>query len=190
MRTDLTLGEFLTVDPSIRSAGVAAFRAGQLHAAGVVKMDTEGSDAARCLEMASSIVRWAMRQEIKPRVLVLEWPQIYRAAKSKGDPNDLPGLAGVGMAVAGILAMGVAQLNLTLEVVSYTPAEWAGQLPKSVRVSGFLASPRTRRIKSRLSEAEIETVATISSHDAFDAIGLGLHALGRLEPVRNFHGAE
>lgn len=191
MNNDLTLGEFVAVDPSIRCAGIAAFRGGKLLAASAVKAstDTAAPMAERCFEMAQALARWIVRYEVAPRVLILEWPQIYTVSKSKGDPNDLIGLAGVGMALAGIVGMGVAARDLVLQVTSYTPAEWAGQLPKSTKVSGFAASPRTKRIRSRLDAAELAAIAEVASHDAFDAIGIGLHALGRLDPVRIFPGA-
>lgn len=188
---DLSIGEFLAVDPSIRSAGVAVFRGGCLAGAGTVKLDQGDIDdpAQRCLCMAQAIVRWAISHEVSPRALVLEWPQVYRAAKSKGDPNDLIGLSGVGMAVAGILSMGMLQREQVLEVVAFTPAEWCGQLPKTTRKSGFATSPKTLRIRSRLTPDELEAIAGIASHDAMDAIGLGLHALDRMVPRRVFPGA-
>lgn len=192
MRHDLTLGEFVAVDPSISSAGIALFRAGQVTAAATVKLarKTEQCHAVRCLAMAESLARWITRQDAAPRVLVFEWPQIYRGAKSKGDPNDLPGLAGVGMGLAGILAMGVAARDITLEVLSYTPAEWTGAAgKKSTKAAEFETAVRTNRIRKRLTDAELEAIEGIKSHDAFDAIGLGLHALGRLEPIRIYPGA-
>ena len=111
-------------------------------------------------------------------MLVIEWPQVYRAGKSKGDPADLLPLVGVGMCLAGLLHPGA--------IKSPTPAEWIGQLPKSTTGDPW-ASARGQRIGSRLSDVERGRV--VPSHDAVDAVGIGLYCLGRLERRRVFPGA-
>jgi hypothetical protein len=119
-----------------------------------------------------------------PGTLVFEWPQIYRAGKSIGDPNNLTPLVGVGMALAGLLcAPGV-------EVVTVKPGEWtraAGE--KSTKAADFETATRTKRIRARLNAAELACLEGVTSHDAFDAIGIGLYYLGRLEPIRVLSGA-
>lgn len=192
MRTDLNLGEFIALDPAIRSAGIALYRAGQLVAASAVKLpaDTDADMGARCLEMAESLARWVIRHDATPRALVFEWPQVYTVAKSKGSPNDLIPLAGVGMALAGILGLGVAARNVTLEVITFRAGEWAPAAgKKSTKVSEFETSMRTKRVMRRLSPGEREAIAGIKSHDALDAVGIGLHALDRLEPLKVYPGA-
>lgn len=194
MRTDLKLGEFVSLDPAIRSAGVALWRGGRLVNACAVKLTSpKGADmGARCLAMAESCARWIVRNDAAPRALVFEWPQPYTVGKADGvPPGDLIPLAGVAMALAGILGMGAASRDLTLEVITYLPAEWtraAGK--KSTLVRDFETSMRTNRLRKRLSADELEAVKGVASHDAYDAIGIGLHALGRLEPIRVFAGAE
>lgn len=186
------LGEFVSFDPAIRSAGVALWRGGQLVAASAIKLaaDTDAPMGARCLAMAESAARWIVRQEATPRALVFEWPQIYSVSKSEGNPNNLTPLAGVGMALAGILAMGVSSRDVVLEVLTYLPHEWARVAgEKSTKVRDFDTSMRTKRLRKRLSVDELTAVAGCKSHDAFDAIGIGLHALGRLEPLRVLAGA-
>jgi hypothetical protein len=110
-----------------------------------------------------------VRQARGVEQVVIEWPQIYRASKSKGDPNDLPGLAGVGMAIAA---------RLDVEVVSYLPRQWAGGTRKA-ETGDPLDSPRGRLVWRCLSPDERGRV--VPSHDAIDAVGLGLHHLGRLQ---------
>lgn len=193
MRTDLTIGEFVSLDPAIRSAGVALWRGGQLVNACAVKLTSpKGADmGARCLAMAESCARWVVRNDAAPRALVFEWPQIYSVSKSEGDPNNLVPLAGVAMALAGILGMGAASRNLTLEVITYLPREWTRAAgTKSTKAKEFETSMRTGRIRRRLSAEELAALAGVASHDAYDAVGLGLHSLGRLEPIRVFAGAE
>lgn len=141
-----------------------------------VTASTSGDIGARCLAMARRVLTCCNAGVTE---LAFEWPQVYRGAKSKGDPNDLPGLAGVGMAVAGMLP--------GLELVrSPTPAQWSGQLPKSTTGDPW-ASPRGQRVRSRLSPAELGLVQ--AQHDAIDAVAIGLWALGRLAPRRVFPGA-
>lgn len=160
----------LAVDPSVRSPGAAIFCDSVLVAVARIpcKRASDVSDGQRWLDVATQIRAWVGARQITS--FIFEKPQIYTAFKSKGDPNDLIGLAGIGAALAGMLGV---------SVLSPTPAEWIGQLPKSTRGSA-LDSPRSQRIVSRLSPAELALVP--DQHDAIDAVGLGLWALGRLKP--------
>lgn len=169
----------LAVDPSVRSPGVALFEGGALVAAARLTVKHgDVCDGRRWYEAASAIRSWAdERRSFGGLDIVFERPQIYRAAKSKGDPNDLIGLAGVAMAVVGLYG------SILASVSSPTPAEWIGQLPKATKGSAK-ESPRAKRILSRLSPEELKLVP--DQHDAIDAVGLGLWRLGRLEPVRKF----
>ncbi len=181
-------GDLLAVDPSIRSPGAALFRSGLLIAAERVKVDASAnlSRGERCARVASAIIRWAIAYNAEPRTLVYEWPQWYAASKSKGDPNDLAGLVGVGAEIGGQLSIALVPRNICLVRVTPTPSEWIGQLPKSTKGDPW-DSPRGARIKSRLTAAEFACV--VPSHDSVDAIGLGLWSLGRLERKRVFSGS-
>lgn len=185
--SDPRIGETLAVDPSIRSAGVALFRGGVLVAADRIRVPDDGALGERCLRMGHAICAWAVvQQRACPQTLVIEWPQIYTSDKSEGDPNDLPGLAGVAMATAGALSVAVSgRLPEPMGLIQFLPAEWAGQLPKSK--TRKKASPREARIRSRLSAAESALLP--AQHDAVDAVGIGLAALGRFQRLRVFAGA-
>lgn len=168
----------VAVDPSILSCGVAVFVDGELLGAESVKAFARPDDnlAARSLAMARQV--WhRVREAIptQPVRVATEWPQVYRAQRAAGDPNALPTMAAVGTAVAALLQ--------ATEVLCCTPAEWAGQVPKATK-GDCKDSPRARRIRSRLlaSTAEIAAWEALrrSDHDAIDAIGIGLHFLGRL----------
>jgi hypothetical protein len=135
--------------------------------------------------MAREVVSWVGIRS-RPREVVVEWPQVYRASKSPGDPNDLIGLAGVSMCIAGILTTASLSRNEALGIFSYTPATWAGQLPKS-KVKK-IASPRGKRIEAALTVDELRFFKPFD-HDAVDAIGIGLYHLGRFLPNRVFPGA-
>jgi hypothetical protein len=130
--------------------------------------------------MAEEVYAWVGRT-FKPWTkvdIVFEWPMIYLKQHGKR-PNDLPALAGVGMAIACRFPRP--------EIHSYYPQEWAGQIPKAKTKKGADSSPRALRIKSRLSDEEMKHWPK-SQHDAIDAIGIGLYHLGRLERKRVYAG--
>jgi hypothetical protein len=178
------------------SPGVALFNGGVLVAAGRVRLGTFAdklADGERWMLVAGSIVRWVDERAQAIQHVVFERPQWYQRAKSKGDPNQLSGIAGVAANVTGMLH---ARNNL-LAVQSPTPAEWIGQISKVCPSCGGKAkkrcvdckgsaweTPRGRRIRSRLSPTEIALVP--DQNDAIDACGLGLHSLGRLAPKHAF----
>lgn len=199
------MSQLLAIDPSINSVGASLFVGGVLTACTRLKskVDTKQNLGVRCLGMAAQVRMWCVEHGANPSHIVFEWPQIYRAAKSKGDPNDLPALAGVGMAAVAMLATGALQ-----QILTPTPAEWIGQCPKvcnrcsGKKLNGTLPkakkvcdlchgskweTPRGRRIRACLTAAEIALVP--DQHDAIDSVGIGLYAEGRLKLVGVFPGA-
>lgn len=170
----------LAVDPSLSSTGVAAFSGGVLVHANTLKVqDRDHTRTLRAQMMADLVLGFIGSARV--HLLVVEFPQVYRASKSPGDPNDLLGLA----AVAGAVVVAVRPDSI-LEV---TPAQWVGQLPKVRGGRGRAqASARATRIRSRLSPAE-QVIFDRLGHDGIDAVGLGLYALGRFSPRRVFPGA-
>lgn len=173
--------DLLAVDPSIRSPGAALFRDGVLIRSarvGVTK-DTSISQAERAIMAADAVAAWCHACGGAPTTLAFEWPQVYSQAegKSKGDPNDLIAMAAVNGALACGMQIACVMRRQQLKILCYKPAEWIGQLPKTTRGKAS-ESPRAKRIYSRLEPAELELVP--DQHDAIDAIGIGLFALGRL----------
>ena len=199
------------IDPGMNSPGVAIFRGGlgyELIRADrvVVPAGLAGERAGhRWLEVAKHIVAFIAKYTGGPVALtvVFECPQWYQHGKSKGDPNQLVGIAGVAANVTGMLSC-----RYPLNVESPTPAEWIGQLSKEcpvckttrasrkgTRVKTFAKdcanchgsaweTPRGRYIRKRLAPAELALVP--DQNDAIDAVGLGLYALGRLSPQSVF----
>lgn len=183
---------FLAIDPGLNSPGVALFKSDVLIAAARIRVPdefAEFSPGERWCEVAQLIARWVMTLDDILHV-VFERPQWYARGKSKGDPNQLAGVAGVAAAVCGILTGVNGDRPL---ISSPTPAEWIGQLSKvcpackgkakkkcaECRGSAW-ETPRGRFIRKRLSEAELALVP--DQNDAIDAVGLGLFILGRLKP--------
>lgn len=168
----------LAVDPGIRGCGVAAFDGGRLlHAAYVKSRYATGNRAEEAADMARAVARWCSDLALSPRELVVEWPRVYADMIRRGskhvagkDPNDLLPLAGVDGALAALF--------VGCRATSYAPSEWKGQMPKEV------CHARTRL---RLDSAEVVIyvgLTKVLDHNARDAVGLGLHHLGRLAPRR------
>lgn len=164
----------LAVDPGIRGCGCALFSGGRLYSVAYVKNGTRSKNVVRDAEsMARDVWRWAGDVD----ELVVEWPQIYatriRSGESTGDPNDLLGLAAVDGAVAAHM--------WETPVARYLPREWKGQLTKEAC---------HHRIQTRLDEGEMARLTQASeeagslAHNAWDAVGIGLHHLGRLKQVK------
>lgn len=187
---------FVSLDPAHgidKHAGLSFWREGVLAACAKVKLPAAGAACAggpRAQIMAdaviSQLVLWdATAQPLS--AIVYEWPQVYRAARSLGDPNDLLGLVAVAAAAASKLAtINSLTHGAQLDIIDPKPDEWADRLPKAVKGDPW-TSVRGVRVASRLSTAERALVP--KSHDAIDSVGIGLWALDRFEPRRVFPGA-
>lgn len=149
-----------------------------LHAAGLPKNpERQGGEMslASWAAMAFSVREWLRpRLGDEPFQLVIELPRVYAAAHQKGDQNDLIQLAGTVGMLGGFLP-GVSSRQ------SVYPRDWKGSLDADAFIE---------RIKQRLDAAEhlrVELPSTSSlQHNVWDAIGIGLHALGRLAPRHVF----
>lgn len=182
----------LALDPGKNSPGAAIFGASGLVDAARIRVPAGYADfpeGARWLQVALLITAWTSTYTID--AVIFERPQWYARSKSKGDPNQLAGIAGVAANVTGILSV-----YRRIEVFSPVPSEWIGQLPKTCPVckankkkcpecrGSAWETPRGRRIRSRLSPAELALVP--DQNDAIDAVGLGLWKQKRLEKVSVF----
>jgi hypothetical protein len=168
----------VAIDPGIRGCGVAVFEGYFLTEAAYVKSPVlEGNDAAAAVSMASWVVGSLGLLSRHITELAVEWPRIYasriRAGLTKEDPNDLLALTAVDTALAALLS--------PVKTVSISPSEWKGQMKKE---------PCQARIVSRLSPRELvvaeaaAAAAKSKAHNLFDAIGIGLHHLGRFARKR------
>lgn len=170
--------QIVCVDPGLNACGVAIFsgETGRLeHAALVENLRIACDLPTRWEGMALAVGQWLSPQSARPtvnRTLVVEMPKIYSAAKSKGDPNDIVNLAGVVAAVTTLTPCSGRRLLF--------PRDWKGTIDPDDLID--------RWIKPRLSPIEHTKVSLPTAeslqHNVWDAIGIGLHVVGRLEPRR------
>jgi hypothetical protein len=163
----------MSLDPGLRGCGIANYLGGALREAAYVKNPVEtGRGYAAHVGMGRELFQWAM--ENPPDHIVIEHPRVYpSAAQQKGDPNDLLDLVGVGAAFA-------AHFSCTVETVF--PSDWKGQVPKDIMVD---------RIRRALSPEELATIAPCAAglrHNIYDACGIGLWKLSRINRKVVHHG--
>lgn len=168
----------LAVDPGLRCCGAALFKDGALVACDWVRGQNTGQDYARaCASMARRVTEWSGPVS----AVAAEWPQVYAQGKRGGDPNDLLPLAGVLGAVAAEIA--------GAEFRCYLPRQWKGTLPKRTDEERVMFKAR---VLARLSDEELRATRAVSAaghawqHNVWDAVGIGLHHLGRFGAARVF----
>lgn len=153
------------VDPGLRGSGCAAFNGSELVLAAYVKNPVaKGDDAHAIWKMVREILCWSsdvLGEEADE--IVCERMQVYGPEHSKGDPNDLITLS----LIAGALR----------PTWLYLPRTWKGQLPKDT-MGARIISRLTADEKTRIVDAGAKT------HNAIDAVGIGLYHVGRLSPRR------
>jgi hypothetical protein len=180
----------VAIDPGIRACGVAVFKDGILEKADHVQnIWGEGNQAMEARAMAREVRTFVegvlARQGGAVGELAVEWPRVYRGAKSKGDNNDLLALAAVDTAVAAIFP--------DAEVYSYYPDEWKGQALKEViaaRVMARLSEYERDQIvlhgRGTIEELAVGKLVGGRNHNTLDAIGIGLFHVGRFDRKRVF----
>ena len=153
-----TYPHLLALDPGLRGCGLAYFDAnGVLLTAKYLKNPVKkggGPEAWLGFVEAMPVDLWRVEHFIS------EYPQVYRAGASKGDPDDLLQLASV---VAVFTANVVAK-----DYLAVRPREWKGSVPKDVH--------HARLVKTLTPEemAMVERAAPPSlRHNVLDAVGIG-----------------
>lgn len=175
------MSQLIAIDPGLNCAGAAMFEDGKLRFA--ASINGSKNTALDTLERVSFISAQILG-ELAPRIhgdveLIVEWPQIYQrgGGKTKGDPNDLIALAAVDAYVCARLV--TFPMARSFKVRSVTPAEWKGQTPKpKSKKEAYIIEQRAFR---RLDDNERFALPPAMTWDGWDAVALGLWALGRFE---------
>ncbi len=170
----------IAVDPGLRGCGLAIFDLDSkklVHAEYVRNTERHGFDfvAARAmtLEIRKAVFAAFPGVGPLPERFWGECPLSYVAGSQKGDQNDLIHLAGFIYMIAGAFDGSA--------LCQFTPREWKGTIEKDQmadRIIGRLDSEENARVRK----------AGALTHNIWDAVGIGLHALGRLERKRVFGG--
>lgn len=152
---------FTAIDPGLRGCGVAQFDHGRLSWACYIRNPmTEGRGPTAHAKVAHEV--WLFCPTAH---LIIEFPRIYPHGPRdrRSDPNDLLDVAGVAGACAALYE----------HITWVFPQQWKGQVPKEVM---------NARVMKRLSPEELAAVKSVGAldHNTYDAIGIGLHHLGRL----------
>jgi hypothetical protein len=151
----------LSVDPGVNGCGCALWSDyGRLVAAKYVRVKKH-ADAVDQYRALAQNVRTTFDGADS---LILEVPRVYQGSKQKGDPNDLVSLGVVVGLLVGVFGK---------PAKTVFPYEWKRQLPDAVC---------SARVMSRLDETErtvIELPGKTLAHNVLDAVGIGLHGVGR-----------
>jgi len=170
--------QIVAVDPGLNACGVSIFNeSGRLEVAKLVENEREAALdlptrwEGMALAVGAFVAAMSTRWVSVDRTVIVEMPKVYPAARQKGDQNDLMNLVGV---VASIVNLGMSDRRRIVY-----PRDWKGTLDPDDMIE---------RIKGRLSSTEhgrvrLPSAATLQ-HNVWDAIGIGLHVVGRLEPKR------
>ncbi len=154
------MGRLVSIDPGTRFTGYAWFNDKRLVDCGIIKAKGLALMLVRCryyFEECAHVVA---------PLAVIEKPQVYTQRKMKGDANDLITIA----LVAGYCASFFENSEFVL------PRTWKGTVDKDVMC---------KRIVNRwMNEREQEILGSkgipkSQINNTIDAIGVGLHHLGR-----------
>ena len=173
----------LAIDPSINQTGAAMFISGRLTNVATIKtpksFDKDVDIMKRCQRMAQEVMAWVHEVGRMPDSLVVEWPQVYTPAQRR-NPNTLFGLCGVNGMIAGMLSALAASDNKRMNVISVFPRQWSNKMPKSKT-----GDPKNS-VRARFTRRQLDAIEVLNydmqklTHDAIDAIGIGLWSLDRM----------
>jgi len=174
----------VTIDPGTKGCGVAVFEHGLLVWAEYVTPEIVADDEfGKALHMAHAVYS-RLADNFYGKAfdeLVLERPKVHTTATSKGDPDDLIRLA---LTVGAIGAWVYATHRRTI-----LPREWKGQVPKNNNPElDIMISRIKKRLNFPLEDRVVVRPKRVTSgpgvpyrlqHNVWDAVGIGLWALGR-----------
>lgn len=173
----------IAIDPSLEHLSVSAwdFKTDELLGAMLVYPATEDYGPTTRLnrvvdglceaEMEDGSMFYSLIDQAK--VVRVEMPMVYpKTSQWKGDPNDIVALG----RLVGLLERRFHHRDFDV----YLPRAWKGTMPKGRAFE--------KRVRSRLSKKELRRIELPSAesldHNVWDAVGIGLHMVGRWERRR------
>lgn len=185
------------VDPGLERCGLAIFEHGKLIDTALITANPKPPAMAGEVERAQAVATATIRRFVacSPSEgtvvgalvgarLVVEWPRIYMPGKSKGAGRDILVLACVDGALAALAA------SRGAVVTQVTPDTWKGQLLDKLMMGRVIgtgaADDRLSPPERLIAVSALDGIAASLRHNVIDAIGIGLYALGRFEPRREF----
>lgn len=160
------MGRMIAFDPSTRFTGWAAFTRGLLWDCGLIKAKgfDEMLDRTKSFcSQGSTLYQGSLGSN---SFAIIEKPQIYTRIKAKGDPNQ--------MILLALIAGHIGALFNKREFI--TPNHWKGSVDKEVMCA---------RVRSRWMNDDERALLAAKRipksyiNNTLDAIGIGLHHLGR-----------
>lgn len=166
MPSDYSKYRLVTVDPGLRGCGVAVFNKGVLLEAQYVKNPNEKDRGPVAHKFMSYAVHKVVMGAMQYTIYAVEFPRVYPGL-SDIDLNDLLDVAGVASAFLNHPYIPTTDCRFVY------PSEWKGTIKKKIM---------TERIQNALTESERGLIKSVGSkdHNTIDAVGIGLHFLGRL----------
>jgi hypothetical protein len=168
----------IAIDPGVHSMAIAVFEDGGALLDAWNQDDPPFFKTSVQRSVAEQVERWGAPSlrlvnrlqshvRLESNRIVCERQVVYPGAKGlKTNPNDLLDLAMCAGAFSSALCV---DMHATLTLVE--PAEWKAQVPKDVT---------RKRIEALLMGKELNVVKKGGEmHNVWDAIGIGLFALGR-----------
>jgi len=158
----------LSIDPSVRATGCALWKDGQLVDVAIIR--TQATQPT----LAPATWRYITHQMHlwvgvrAPSLMASERPVHHKGSGRKSDPETLLALA---------MLVGALATSYPCHTQLKTKAQWAGTAPKEIVC---------QRVLARLTPAEAQTLHDTYNgpphllHNVLDAVGVGLHALGRM----------
>lgn len=151
----------IAIDPGLRTTGWAMFYEDKISSCGLSRStSTSLGDILRDHDVQVPAVPIGRA--------VIEKMQVYNIQRSKGDPADLVNLSILG----GRLS------SHAREVTFVEPKTWKGQRPKDAilpLIKQYLTEAEVMRMDSYLAPIKAKSLL----HNAYEAVGIGLWALGR-----------
>ena len=172
------------IDPGIHGLGVSLYNLDKQfidatyivgHTVNVKKQYAqEGGKAIQ--EVCFATEKWLAVREayVSPKVMCLEWPQIYIP---RGEhPYQSIGKAAAALWLSAVV--GALCSHWAGRIVLVHPHDWKGTLPTETAVKHRVFSRMSEEERKRAADCLVAVKGSLQ-HNVIDALGIGMHAAGK-----------